>query len=153
MRPLLAAVAAVLLPFVISGARAQTTASEQKTPSSMGYDASQEITLHGTVATVVTRAPSGMLAGSHLLLTTLSGPVDVSLGVFGLTGQGALSVTQGQQIETTGVIKIFRGNSVFLARTVKTGDSVYVIRNVHGIPVTPHARLRANQGSQAGEKQ
>ena len=154
MRPLLAAVAAVLLLFAVSGMKsaAQTTAPEQKTPP-VSYDASQEVTLNGTVSAVFGTAPSGLLAGSHVMLTTLSGPVDVSLGAFGLMGKGAVSVMPGQQIQITGVMRAFHGNPVFLARTVKSGDSVYAIRNEHGIPVTPLARQRASQSLQPGEKQ
>jgi hypothetical protein len=93
-----------------------------------------------------------MIVGPHLLLTTLSGPVDASLGRWGLRGRGALSVAPGQQVEVTGVMKTIRDKQVFLARTVKVRDKVYTMRNEHGIPVSPQTRERAGQNtSQKGE--
>jgi hypothetical protein len=82
--------------------------------------------------------------GSHLLFTTISGPLDASLGRFGLQGKGALSVAAGQQVEVTGVMKTIMDKQVFLARTVKAGGRVYTIRNEHGVPMSPQARDRAN---------
>ena len=109
------------------------------------YDVSQEVTLSGTVSGVLTKQSPGMVAGSHLLLTTLSGPVDISLGTFALRGNDALSVTPGQQVEVVGVMKTLKEKPVFLARAVKAGDHLYEIRNEHGIPITPQARERASQ--------
>ena len=90
--------------------------------------------------------------GSHLLLTTPSGPMDASLGTFGLRGKGALSAATGQQVEVSGVMKTVKDKQVFLARTVKVGGQVYTIRNEHGFPVSPQARERANgKTAQKGE--
>jgi hypothetical protein len=80
-----------------------------------------------------------------MLLATLSGPVDASLGRFGLRGNGAVSIAAGQQIEATGVMKTIRDKRFFLVRTMKVGDEVYTIRNEHGFPVSPRARERAGQ--------
>ena len=154
MRSLLAEIPALLLLFTISLAplsHTQTRVAQSKA-GPMNYDPSEEVTISGTVNEALLTSTSGMLAGSHLLLTTLSGQVDVSLGTFGLQGKGALSVAPGQQIQVTGVIKIFNSTPVLLARSVKAGDAVYAIRNEHGIPVTPHARSRANQESTNEEK-
>ena len=93
---------------------------------------------------------AGMIMGSHLLLATPSGPVDASLGRFGLLGKGAVSVTAGQQIEVTGVMKTLNDKQVLLVRTVKTGGQIYTIRNQHGFPVPPQARERASRKT-AGE--
>jgi hypothetical protein len=109
------------------------------------YDQRQEVTLNATVSSVLNRAEPGMIAGSHLLLVTASGRVDTSLGRFGLEGKGALSVTAGEQVEVTGVMKTLMNKPVFLARTVKVGDRVYTMRNEHGIQVSPQARQHAGQ--------
>jgi hypothetical protein len=84
-----------------------------------------------------------MIGGSHLLLTTVSGTVDASLGRWGMQGKGALSVTVGQQVEVTGIVEMLKNKPVFLARTVKAAGTVYTIRNEYGIPVSPQARARA----------
>jgi len=118
----------------------------------LSYDAGKEVTLYGTVSSVLTKPSPGMIMGSHLLLETTSGPVDASLGTFGLRGKGALSVAPGQQVEVTGVMTTVKDKQVFLARTVKVGDQAYTIRNEHGFPVSPQARERANgKTAQKGE--
>jgi hypothetical protein len=140
--------ALLVLVLALQPAQAQTTA-----PSAgpFSYDLSQEVTLNGTVSSVLMLPSPGTVAGSHLLLNTLSGQVDVSLGVSGLRGKDALSVTGGQQIEVIGVMKVFKGEQVFFARTVTVGGHTYAIRNKNGIPVTPQARERARENAQSGE--
>jgi len=113
--------------------------------SRLSYDVSQEVSLSGTVSGVLPRPAPGMIGGSHLLLTTVSGTVDASLGRWGLQGKGALSVTVGQQVEVTGIMRTLNDRQVFLARTVKASGNVYTVRNEHGIPVSPQARERAAQ--------
>jgi hypothetical protein len=114
------------------------------------YDVSQEVTLRGAVSGVLTKPASGMIMGSHLLLTTVSGPVDASLGRWGLQGKDALSVIAGQQVEVTGVMKTLKNQVVFVTRIVKVGDKVYRMRNEHGIPLSPQARERAIEIRQKG---
>jgi hypothetical protein len=141
-----------------SSVQAQTAVGETQTQTTettigagpFGYDVSQEVTLTGTVSSVLAKPSAGMIIGSHLLLATPSGPVDASLGRFGLRGKGALSVSAGQRVEVTGVMKTIKDRQVFLARTVKVGDEVYTVRNKHGFPVPPQARERANH-SNAGD--
>ncbi len=109
------------------------------------YDIAKEVTLNGTVSTVLRKGAPGLSAGSHLILATTSGTLDASLGRWGMAGKGALSVVVGQRIEVTGVMKTYKDKQFFVARTVKVGGQVYAIRNLHGIPLSPEARARAGQ--------
>jgi hypothetical protein len=84
-----------------------------------------------------------MIWGSHLIVETVSGRLDASLGRFGLEGKGALSVTPGQQIELTGVMKTVHDKEVFVVRSVKANGKTYTMRNEHGVEVSPLARERA----------
>lgn len=147
MKPLFVATCALALLAVVLGAAGASQAQEVRVVSRsaepLSYDAPQEISLDGTVSSVLAQPAAGMVAGVHVLLTTLSGAVDVSLGEFGLKGKGALSVAAGQQVQVTGVMKTFKEKQFLLARTVKVGDRIYAIRNEHGIPITPQARERA----------
>src|SRR5271154_162864 len=68
------------------------------------YDITKEVTVKGTVSSVLANASTGMIRGSHLLLVTSSGPVDASLGRFALQRKGALSVAAGEEVEVTGVM-------------------------------------------------
>ena len=148
MNAQLAGLCAVALLCSISLARpvrAQIIPTATLPAGPFSYDVFQEVTLHGTVSGVLAKQSPGMVAGSHLLLTTLSGPVDISLGTFAFRGNNALSVTPGQQVEVVGVMKTLKEKPVFLARVVKVGDHLYEIRNEHGITITPQARERASQ--------
>ncbi len=155
MKRLFAELCALALLFLMSflpPVQAQTAAVETRPAGPFSYDVSQEITLNGTVSSVLAKPSPGMIWGSHILLATTSGAVDASLGTFGLRGKGALSVAAGQQIEMTGVMKTLMNKQVFLARTVKVGGEVYTIRNEHGLPVSPQARQRTSgKTAQKGE--
>jgi hypothetical protein len=145
----------LLLVFLLSisyapAVQAQTSAIATKAAGPFSYDVSREVTLSGTVSSVLTKPAPGMIMGSHLLFVTSSGPVDASLGKFALLGDDALAVIAGQQVEVTGVAKIIKDRPVFLVRIVKAGGTVYVIRNKHGFVVSPEARERATRKT-AGE--
>ena len=110
------------------------------------YDMTHEVTLSGTVSSVLTKPSPQMIVGSHLLFATDASVVDASLGRWGLQGKGALSVVPGQPVEVIGVMKTLKGGQqVFIVRTVKADGQIYTIRNEHGIPVSPQARERASQ--------
>jgi hypothetical protein len=116
------------------------------------YDIAKEITLTGTVSSVLAKPAAGMLFGSHLMLDTTSGQVDASLGKWGLQGRGALSVSAGEPVEVTGVMKTINDKQVFIVRTVKASGQVYTIRNQYGVPRSPQSRERASQkAAQGGE--
>jgi hypothetical protein len=138
----------LLLP--LPPAQAQTAAAATRPAGPFTYDVTKEVTLLATVSSVLTKPSPGMIMGAHLLLATSSGPVDASLGTFGLRGKGAPSVATGEQIEVTGVMKTLKNHQVFLARTVRVGGQVYTVRNKHGFSVSPQARERA--GRKTAEK-
>ena len=131
---------------------AQTTAAATRSAAPFHYDITEEITFTGTVTSVLAKAAPGMISGSHLLIATSSGPVDASLGKFGLRGYGAVSVVTGQRIEATGVMKMIKDKPIFVVRTVRVDGAVYIIRNQHGVVLSPQARKRASQKTgQTGE--
>jgi len=109
------------------------------------YDISKEVTLSGTVSEVLAKAASGTLPGPHLLFATSSGKVDASLGASALRGKNALSVAPGKEVAVTGVMKTIRGQYVFVARIVKVDGKAYMLRNQHGVPMSPLSRERAAQ--------
>jgi hypothetical protein len=116
------------------------------------YDITKEVTLSGTVSSVLAKPAEGMLFGSHLMLDTHSGQVDASLGKWGLQGKGALSVAAGEPVEVTGVMKTINNKQVFIVRAVKVNGQVFAIRNQYGVPRSPQSRQRASQkAAQGGE--
>jgi len=103
--------------------------------SRLFYDVRQEVTLTGTVSAVLVKPAAGMIMGSHLLLATVSGQVDASLGRWAMQGDSALSVRSGQQIEITGVMQTAIDKQVFMVRTVNVGGTLYKIRDERGFPI------------------
>jgi hypothetical protein len=103
------------------------------------YDIAREVTLTGTVSSVVksTTSEMQMLGGSHLIVQTSSGKIDASLGGYTLKAEGALSVSPGQQVQVTGVMKTIRDQQVFVTRLVQVNGRVYRIRNEHGFVLAP----------------
>jgi hypothetical protein len=133
---------------------AQTTEAVAKSAAPPKYDISREVTLLATVGSVVPKATPEMnlLSGSHLMLVTTSGNLDASLGAFPVTGEGALSVSPGERVQVTGVMKAIRHRQVFVARLVVAGSQVYRIRNEHGFVLMPASRKRnANSETKGGQ--
>jgi hypothetical protein len=132
----------------LNNARAQSATTESRNVAPLFYNNAQEITIAGTVHSIVRKATAPLIPGAHVTITTLSGSVDVSLGISALEGAGAPALTQGEQIEVTGINKTLSGSPIFLARTVTFNGTVYEIRNRHGVPISPLARQRSLQSSE-----
>jgi DNA/RNA endonuclease YhcR with UshA esterase domain len=133
---------------------AQTPAAKTKTVAHPWYDVSREVTLTGTVTSVVktTTSEMKMLGGSHLIVQTKSGSVDASLGGFAMRGKGALSINEGERVQVTGVVKIVKGKEVLLTRLVQANGHQYVVRNEHGFVVTHAAHSgAAKSGAEGGQ--
>jgi hypothetical protein len=121
---------------------AQTAAVTTKPAVPLRYDITKEVKLSGTVSNVV-KSPTRemkMVSGSHLIVETKTGAVDASLGRFAMRGKGGLSVTTGQQVEVTGVMKTMKGKQVFVTRLVQSDGHTYTIRNEHGF-VSEHGAI------------
>jgi len=121
---------------------AQTAAVTTKPVAPQRYDITKEVKLSGTVSNVV-KAPTRemkMVVGSHLIVATKTGEVDAALGQYAMRGKGALSVTPGQQVEVTGVMKTMKGKQVFVTRLVQADGHTYTIRNEHGF-VSEHGAI------------
>lgn len=113
------------------------------------YDKTQEVTLSGPVTGVLHGPSAGLIPGSHILLVTGSGTVDASLGKWGLQGKED-SIHNGEQVTVRGVMKTLRNKQVFFVRTLELGGHSYVIRNEHGVPLTPKSHERAQKTAEKG---
>jgi DNA/RNA endonuclease YhcR with UshA esterase domain len=122
---------------------AQTSAAAAKPAARAGaYDISKEVTLTGTVTSVLKETTPEMktLGGGHLIVDTSSGSVDANVGGYALRGKGALAVKAGERVEVTGVMKTIRGKQVFVTRLVQANGRTYKIRNEHGFVLSPASR-------------
>jgi hypothetical protein len=114
------------------------------------YDAALEITVKGTVAKIVTGLTPGNLLGTHLLLNTASGQLDVHLGPSVPKDTASLGLAPGETVEIIGAPASSGSGSVLLARVLITSSRVMVLRNEHGIPV-PSAGARGGATPQAAK--
>jgi hypothetical protein len=140
--PALGPVAVLALCLFATPIHAQTA---EGTPGSVvppKYDLTHEVTFAGTVSSVVkiTTPEMQMLGGSHLVIQTTSGKIDASLGAYAMKAEGALSVSPGQQVQVTGVMKTIRDQQVFVTRLVQVNGRIYKIRNEHGFVLAPEPR-------------
>jgi hypothetical protein len=112
---------------------AQTAEVTTRPVAPLRYDITKEVKLSGTVSEVAKAPTRGTktAAASHLTLQTKTGPVDTDFGRRAKT-KNAFSVTAGEQVEVTGVMKTVNNKQVFVARLVEMNGHVYRLRNEHG---------------------
>jgi uncharacterized membrane protein len=137
--PILGPLAALALCLFALPIYAQTSAVTTKSAVPSRYDITKEVTLTGTVSTVVKAATREMkmLPGSHLVLATGSGKLDATLGKYAMRNSGVSSITPGQQVQLTGMITTVKGQQVFVTRLVQVNGHTYKVRNEHGVAVAP----------------
>jgi hypothetical protein len=123
--------AVLLMPF---GANAQSAIPSNNQLSSPVYDLNKEIKIQGTIEKIVNGTNGGPL-GSHVLVSTADGIVDVHLGASAAVSAKNLGLSTGENIEITGMMATMDGNSVLLARILTTASRIYMLRNERGVPV------------------
>ncbi|MGB8521570.1 MAG: hypothetical protein WCD43_01270 [Candidatus Acidiferrales bacterium] len=152
--PLFGPLAVLALSLFATPIYAQTATVTTKPVVHRWYDSTKEVTLSGTVTSVVKSATREMkmMGGSHLVVETKSGTIDASLGKFAMRGEGALDVTPGQKVQVTGVMKTVNDKQVLLTRVVQTNGHTFTIRNEHGFALAPAARKgSANSEAKGGQ--
>src|SRR6266849_4421893 len=98
-----------------------TVSAKQQSPAlHAGYDATREVNLVGTVSSVVTNSKTGPL-GTHVIVETSSGPVDVHVGSSKFLELNNLSLASGDSVRFIGESFSVGADSVFLARIVQKG--------------------------------
>ena len=127
--------AALAVAATVGATLAQNTSPQAASTSIVhAYDAANEITIQGKVVRVVDAQAPNNISGMHLFVTTAQGTIDAHLGPSASWKAQNLTLTPGDAVELTGVMTDFEGKSVLLARTLKTGSRIAVLRNEHGIP-------------------
>lgn len=122
-----------LLAMALSGsADSQTAVRAKSAAATPKYDAAKEVTIEGTVASVVTNSAPGLLVGAHAMLMTALGTVDAQLGNYAMRGANALVLAASERVIMVGVMVTVSGRPVLLVRTAQTGHGLYTIRNAHG---------------------
>ena len=104
------------------------------------YNMANDVSLQGTVLSYTENSKTPPL-GTHVLLQTTAGNVDVHIGDPHLLNLAKLTITQGASVRFVGQMHRVGQNSVFLARLVQVGTQVVAVRSDHGMPLAPNSLL------------
>ena len=118
---------------------AQVTAATESQPARgvVGqYDAAHEITINGTVQSVITKRTVGSPAGMHLMISGTNGLVDAHVGPF-LTKSMQQAVHFGLPVQVTGSMVTVRGKQMLLVRQMVYGGQTVTVRSAHGMLYRP----------------
>ena len=122
--------AMILLPL---SANAQSAATSSAMTSPV-YDVNKEIKIDGTIDKIETNSSGGPI-GTHLLVISAQGVVDVHLGASMAVTAKNLGLSVGESIHVTGMMANVGANSVLLTRILTTSNHIYMLRNEHGAPI------------------
>ena len=101
------------------------------------YEASKEVTMEGTIQGLVKKPAPGTMMGAHLTVSTSKGTIDAHIGDFVLRGSHPYAPTVGQSVKLVGVMTTINNKSVFLTRTVETGNRTVQVRTERGYLILP----------------
>ena len=132
----IAVAAALIMP---SAAAQVPRGTGRGTPN---YNRSTEVTVTGTVEQVRQLARGSGWGGTHLILKTDNGTLDVHLGPSSFLAEQHFSFAKGDRIEVTGSKVKYAGTDALLAREVKKDGKVLTLRDPNGIPEWSRGRRR-----------
>ena len=144
-------VAAILAISCAGGAFAQRPGANSVTAKSApgGYNIANDVSLQGTVIKYTEKSQTAPI-GTHVLLQTSAGTVDVHLGDARVLHAAKLNIGAGANVRFVGQTSTVGQNSVFLARLVQVGTQVVAVRSERGLPLAPTGALAKN--AQADQK-
>jgi len=116
---------------------ADESVAPKRTVIASKYDLTKEVTLTGTVQSLVRKPAPGTLMGAHLIVSTAQGSVDAHIGNHLFAGRSTISFVSGQSVKLVGIMTEFNHQNLFLVRTIQTGDTTITVRNEHGFLVSP----------------
>jgi len=152
MKHLFAGLLSGLLFAVVALPLGAQPASETRAGRGFGpvYEAAHEITVNGTIQTVVTKHTKGSPAGMHLMVMGPEGVVDAHVGPF-LNKANREALQEGAAVRIVGAVTSQHGKSYLLARELTVGNRTITVRSEHGLlapmPIARHARSRSEKKS------
>jgi mono/diheme cytochrome c family protein len=115
------------------------------------YNPAAETTVKGTVEQVQQSGSGAGWTATHLRLKTESGIVDVRLGPSSFLTEKNFTISKGDQIEVTGSEMNYNGAEVLVAREVRKGNQVLMLRNKNGVPLWSRKSRPAMGQNQGGQ--
>ena len=98
------------------------------------YNPQTEVTVKGTVEDVQQQQGRHGWMGTHMLLKTDSGTMDVHVGPSDFVTKNNFSFAKGDAIEVIGSKVTIQDKEALLARQIVKEGKTLVLRNVQGIP-------------------
>jgi hypothetical protein len=124
------------IAFAASTAQAQTpqptTTSAKTAPGT--YNIANDVSLQGTILSYTENSQTPPL-GTHLVLQTSTGNVEVHLGDARLLHLAKMNLAEGVRIRVVGQMQTSGVKPVFMARLVQSGAQILAVRSVHGLPL------------------
>jgi len=120
---------------IFSRAAGAQQKAQPVSPSNRAYDIARETVLVGTVLkyTVASTVPP---FGTHVLLQTASGPVDVHLASARFLQVNHFSLSAGDSIRVIGENLSYGDGTSFVARIIQKGQQALAIRSIRGFPLS-----------------
>ena len=144
----------LLTALVISVCWVPLDANESVTPKrtviASKYDVTKEVTLEGTIQSLVKNPAAGAMPGAHLIVSTGQGTVDAHIGNHVIMGPSAESFATGQAVKLVGIMTKFNEQEVLLVRTIQTGNRTITVRNEHGFLVYPGSKATLKDAAPTG---
>ena len=122
----------------------------KRTVTASKYQVSKEVTVEGTIQSLIRKPAPGAIPGAHLMVSTGKGAVDAHIGNYLVVGKYAMPFTSGESVKLVGMMMTFNHQDVFLVRTIQMGSSTITVRNDHGFLVYPGAKTRVAAVSSTG---
>jgi DNA/RNA endonuclease YhcR with UshA esterase domain len=110
--------------------------TQQGSTSIPNYNSATEVRLQGVVLDAADHlCPISGGMGSHLILKTQNGTIEVHMGAAKFVKEYQLILAKGDSVEVLGSRVIFEGRDAILAREITRGQETFVFRDANGKPV------------------
>ena len=102
---------------------------------SSNYDPKTETTVSGVVDEVQTLPGKGANTGTHLVVKSEKGMVEVHVGPTAYLSSKGFSFAKGDSVEVLGSKVVLDGKDALIAREVKSSGKTLTLRNAAGKPM------------------
>jgi len=110
------------------------------------YQVAREVTLVGTVSSVVEDSKTGPL-GTHVMVQAASGVVDVHIGSAKYLSMNKLNLKSGDSVRILGENFAVGADTVFYARIVQDGTAAVAVRSPKGMPLWKNGKRLATNAN------
>jgi hypothetical protein len=137
--------AATALAAVFASASGVSAQTAPQVMSSL-YQVGREVTLVGTVSSVVENAKTGPL-GTHVMVQSASGLVDVHVGSAKYLEMNKVNLKSGDSVRILGENFTAGTDTVFYARIVQDGTAAVAVRSPKGMPLWKNGKRLATNAN------